>query len=93
MKLGLYSAYDKVANRSICCFASASDGLAVRENAPALSKVIPLGDVELRRIASVDDTTLQVSLNVDTPDGQNFSVVPWDSYKFPESPIEREAAK
>ena len=93
MKLGLYSAYDKVANRSICCFASASDGLAVRENAPALSKVIPLGDVELRKFAEIDDTSLELSLKIDAPDGHNFVVVPWDSYKFPESPISREASK
>lgn len=81
MTLGLYSAFDTVGKRSICVFASASDGLAVRENAPALSKVIPLGDVQLRKIGEVDDSSLKV-FAYDEP-----VVVSWESYKFPESPV------
>lgn len=81
MTLGLYSAFDTVGKRSICVFASASDGLAVRENAPALSKVIPLGDVQLRKIGEIDDSSLKVTV-YDEPVS-----VSWESYKFPESPI------
>ena len=93
MKLGLYVAFDKVANKMLFAFSSASDSLAVRENAPNLSKIVPLGDVELRKVAEIDDTDLALSLKIDAPAGANSVLVPWDCYEFPESPIKREAAK
>lgn len=78
--LNLYCVRDKVADNVICSFSCPNDGLAVRENLPSLSKVAPLGDLELNRIGQLDEKTLEVS-------AVPVTVVAWDSYKFPESPL------
>ena len=78
--MNVYTAFDKVANKPLCVFASPSDGLAIRENAPALSRVLPLGDIELRKIGTISDDCKLESVEM--------SVVSWDSYKFPENPIQ-----
>lgn len=78
--MNVYTAFDKVANKPLCVFASPSDGLAIRENAPALSRVLPLGDIELRCIGSISDDCKLIS--------SDMTVVSWDSYKFPENPLE-----
>ena len=80
--LNLYTVRDKVADNVICSFHCPNDGLAIRENAPALSKVAPLGDLELSCIAELDEKTLQVK-------SLPIRVVDWNSYKFPESPIRK----
>lgn len=77
----IYCCYDKLAERAICTFQSPSDGMAVRENVRAISRIIPLGDCELRLIGEIDDVTCSI-LPYD-----KFNVVSWDSYKFPESPL------
>lgn len=77
--MNIYTAFDKVANKPLCVFASPSDGLAIRENAPALSRVLPLGDIELRKIGTISDDCKIESCDMST--------VSWDSYKFPENPI------
>lgn len=76
----LYCAYDKVAGSALCCFMSSNDGMAIRENAVALSKVLPLGDIELRCVGAIDDVSTIV-----VP--ADYRIVDWDSYKFPESPM------
>ena len=78
--LNLYVVHDKVADNVICSFSCPNDGLAIRENAPALSKVAPLGDLEIIKVGTIKKDTLEVS-------PCTHSVVSWDSYKFPESPI------
>lgn len=78
--LNLYCVRDKVADNVICSFSAPNDGLAVRENVIALSKVCPLGDLELVHIGYLDEKTLDCS-------SASRSVVSWDSYKFPESPL------
>lgn len=89
MVLNVYVAFDKIGKRVVCTFSSPSDGLAVRENAPALSKVIPLGDIELRRIGSLDDESLVYTPVLD--DGnKNYVSVDWNSYQFPESPLKKD---
>lgn len=80
--LNLYSVHDKVGDSVICTFSSANDGLAVRENAPALSRVAPLTDLELLHIGTFDDKTFEVS-NIAS------RIVPWDSYKFPETKLQK----
>lgn len=77
----LYSCFDKLAQKTICTFQSPSDGMAVRENVRAISRIIPLGDCELRCVGEIDDEKC-IILPYDS-----FSVVSWDSYKFPESPL------
>ena len=62
MKLNLYVAYDKVAKKTLFTFNSASDSLAVRENAPNLSRLLPVGDVELRKIGILDDETCKIEV-------------------------------
>lgn len=80
--LNLYCVRDTVANNVVCAFVCANDGLAVRENAPALSKVAPLGDLQLVFLGEFDPETLQIN-------SSPSRVVSWDSYKFPESPIKK----
>ena len=83
MILNLYCARDKVADKALCVFASTNDGMAIRENVVALSKVLPLGDLELNCIGTFDDVTMEC---VKSP----ARIVDWNSYKFPESPIKNE---
>lgn len=78
--LNLYCVRDEVAKRLVCTFTCENDGLAVRENAKALSAVAPLGDLTINFVGEVDEATLEV-----TP--QPHRVVSWESYKFPESPL------
>lgn len=78
--LNLYCVRDKVADNVVCTFTCANDGLAVRENVVALSKVAPLGDLELNRVGTLDEKTLAVS-------SSPVTVVSWESYKFPETPL------
>lgn len=80
--LNVYCVHDKVANRVVCTFHCENDGLAIRENAPALSKVAPLGDLELINNGQLDESTFVL-----TPIAAR--VVDWTSYKFPESPIRK----
>lgn len=80
--LNLYCVRDRVGDTVICSFSCANDGLAIRENYPALSRVAPIGDLELVQIGTLDEKTLEVN-------GCPSRVVSWDSYKFPESPIQK----
>lgn len=79
----VYVAYDKVATSVLCVFCAPNDGLAIRENVVALSKVLPLGDIELRCVGSVDDESSLLTSN------NNYRIIDWNSYKFPESPIRK----
>lgn len=87
MKLNLYVAFDKVAKKTLFTFNSASDSLAVRENAPNLSRLLPIGDVELRKVGILDDSTCKIEVL------ENYELVSWDCYEFPESPIKKEVEK
>lgn len=79
----IYSVFDKVAQKTLCVFASPNDGLAIRENVRSIARLMPLGDAELRFTGyEIDDSTGDFSLSNCTRD-----VVSWDSYKFPENPI------
>lgn len=80
MILKLYCVRDKVADKSLCVFTAVNDGMAIRENGVALSRVAPLGDLELNAIGTFDDETMEIAK---TPN----VIVSWDSYKFPESPV------
>lgn len=87
MKLNLYVAFDKVAKKTLFTFNSASDSLAVRENAPNLSRLLPVGDVELRKVGVLDDETCKIDVL------ENYELVSWDCYEFPESPILKSEVK
>ena len=87
MKLNVYVAFDKVAKKTLFTFNSASDSLAVRENAPNLSRILPVGDVELRKIAILDDSSCEIQAL------EHYEPVSWDCYEFPESPIKKEVQK
>ncbi len=87
MKLNVYVAFDKVAKKTLFTFNSASDSLAVRENAPNLSRILPVGDVELRKVGILDDSTCKIEAL------ENYEPVSWDCYEFPESPIKKEVQK
>lgn len=78
--MNVYSIFDKIKGNSIAIFMAENDGLAVRENAPAFSRVIPLGDLALYCIGSFDTKTQEFK-------AISPVVVDWDSYKFPETPL------
>lgn len=77
----IYSIFDRVAQKAIACFSAPNDGMAIRENAPSISRIIPLGDAELRYIADFDDNSSKIS---PLPD---FVVIDWNNYHYPENPI------
>lgn len=79
--VNVYCVYDRTAGRAIVTFQSENDGLAVRENAPSLSKALPIGDLELYKIA-----TLDVKARFIRP-LDSWILIPWDSYQFPENPF------
>lgn len=83
MTTNLYVCKDSVSNKVLCGFICANDGLAVRDNVVALSKVAPLGDLQLFRVATIDDSSMLVEYT--TP-----VLVPWDSYRFPENPLKKD---
>ncbi len=83
MKTNLYMVKDTISNKVLCGFVSANDGLAVRENIVALSKAVPLGDLSLFRVGTVDDESMLVAYEPPV-------LVPWDSYKFPENPLKKD---
>lgn len=78
--LNLYVVRDRVADTVMCAFSSENDGMAIRQNYGSLSRVAPIGDLELLQVGEINEKTLE--LNV-----LPSRVVSWDSYKFPESPI------
>lgn len=78
----IYCVHDKIGDNVICSFTSSNDGLAIRENMPALSRVAPLSDLELIHVGTLNAETFEVS-NIAS------RVVPWDSYKFPETKLEK----
>lgn len=80
MERNIYVAKDKFTNKTLFLFESDSDSVAIRSNAPVISRLIPLGDAELLQIATYDDVSFEVRSC--TPRS-----VPWDSYKFPENPL------
>lgn len=80
MLLKMYAVFDKIAGKCLCTFSDVNDGMAVRNNAPALSRVAPLQDLQLNCIGSFDDETMSIS-------SCPVVAVSWDSYKFPESPV------
>lgn len=83
--LNVYSVRDTVANAIVCTFSCPNDGLAIRENAPALSKVAPLGDLEISQLGELDSDTMELK-------AIPRRIISWDSYKFPESPIKSNPA-
>lgn len=79
MTYNVYAVRDVVADDTICMFYATTDGMAVRDNLPALSRVRPVADLRLYCVATFDSKTMIV---------KSFSApvsVSWDSYKFPES--------
>lgn len=69
-------------NKVLYCFEADSDAVAVRAQAPIISRMIPLGDSQLIYIGSYDTDTNKL-----IPD--DCRVVSWDCYKFPENPLKK----
>lgn len=88
MRVNLYCAFDKISQKSLCVMSDVNDGMVIRNNAQALSKALPLGDVEIRFIGTFDDSDMSI-----LPAGKDYRVVSWDSYKFPENPFSKKAEK
>ncbi len=77
MKFNLYAVRDNVADDTLTIFTSKTDGMAVRENLPTLSRMRPTKDLDLYQIGEFDSETMKIT---ETPK----RAVSWDSYKFPE---------
>lgn len=77
----LYCVYDRTAGRTVVTFQAENDGLAVRDNAPQLSKVCPIGDLELYHVGVIDVESRYIK------SFETWKKVSWDSYKFPENPF------
>lgn len=77
----IYSVFDKVAQKTLCVFAAPNDGLAIRENARSIARIMPLGDASLVYTGYdvADDGKIEIK--------SESSLVDWNSYKFPENPI------
>lgn len=80
MTYNVYCVRDVVADDAICMFYAVTDGVAVRDNLPALSRVRPVGDLQLYRLGSFDSVSMRLSCDAEP------LLVSWDSYKFPEVP-------
>lgn len=77
MKFNLYAVRDTVADDTLTIFTSKTDGMAVRENLPTLSRMRPKKDLDLYQIGEFDTETMKIT---ETPK----RAVSWDTYKFPE---------
>lgn len=78
MTYNVYCVRDTVADDTICMFYAVTDGVAVRDNLPALSRVRPIDDLRLYCVGSFDSSAMFL---------KSFTApvsVSWDSYKFPE---------
>lgn len=79
MTYNIYCVRDVVADDTICMFYASTDGMAVRDNLPALSRVRPVSDLRLYCVGSFDSKLMTVKAFTSPV------AVSWDSYKFPES--------
>lgn len=88
MKFNLYAIRDTVADDTLTIFTSRTDGMAVRENLPTLSRMRPKKDLDMYQIGEFDSETMKIT---ETPK----RAVSWDAYKFPEvkAPMNPEAEK
>lgn len=75
----LYGVVDKIDGEYLTVFHAKNDGMAIRSNLPALSRVRPVDDLEFYQIGTFDENSGLVSA---CPPRS----VPKDSYKFPETP-------
>lgn len=82
----IYGFFDRVAQRIRGVTIAENDGLVVRENARALGSVYPLGDIEIKVLAEMDEKTGFLTKKYELDEMQKVS---WDSYKFPESPLKK----
>lgn len=82
--MNLYAYFDKVSKCYFEAFISHSDGQAVRDTLPAVSRVHPVSDIELYQLGSfVENNCLSpVSLS------EKPVLVPFDSYHFDEKTAE-----
>lgn len=74
----VYGVFDKIEKEYLSIFYAKNDGLAIRQNLPALSRVRPVQDLEFYQIG-----TFSADSGAITSCDPRF--VPEDSYKFPES--------
>lgn len=82
MRNKLFSLVNVTGNQSVeGVFLAANGGLAIRDNLPSLKRVLPyvMDDCIIREEGFFNDAGEFVQT---TP-----TVIPWDAYKFPESPV------
>lgn len=79
MIYNVYCVRDVVADDTICLFYAVTDGVAVRDNLPALSRVRPVDDLRLYRVGTFDSNKQELV-------SHDPLLIDWDCYKFPEMP-------
>ncbi|UPW41288.1 hypothetical protein [Sigmofec virus UA08Rod_4343] len=84
----VYVAVDNEKTEVIGVFMACNDSVAIRDNLGLLSRVIPLKDIKIYRVATID-SLFERKEHFDIPDNPISLVIPMlvslDSYKFPES--------
>lgn len=84
MIYNMYCVRDIVADDAFVTFMAPTNGMAIRENLPALSRMKPVKDMELYKIGTFDSKTMEIKAEPKT-------AVSWEEYKFPEKQTETKA--
>lgn len=74
----VYGVFDKIEGEYLTIFYAKNDGLAIRQNLPALSRVRPVEDLAFYQIGTFSADSGEIK-------ACPARFVPEDSYKFPES--------
>lgn len=81
----VYIAVDKPKSEVIGVFMAPNDSVAIRDNLGLLSRVIPLQDIEISRVAIIDSLFEDADKENPIETFLQPTIVALDSYKFPES--------
>lgn len=78
----IIAVFDVVGNQTVNVSMASSDGLFVRQNANIIAQQFPLTDIRLYEIAQFDSNSLETIPTLPP------RLISWDSYKYPENPLE-----
>lgn len=85
--MNIYGFYDKTAKKMRIITMNENDGLVIRENAKSIAQIFPLGDIEIRKLGTIDEQEGNITEIYESRDVNN--IISWDSYEFPESPFQK----
>lgn len=85
MDFKIYACVDSVADRTVALFNAVNDGMAIRDNAQFLARIVPLRDMKLYQVGSIDQSLAVTSCEPREVD--------WNSYKLPRTNVPNVAPK